>query len=871
VHDFLKGASLKKSIRIISAIVLIFVFVVFYFNSRKNNHANKISGAYKALNFWSFQRAYPNNAIPDVGHYKAFEYAKQRLQKSARIESSDQWQAMGPHNMGGRTLALAFNPQNPNTLYAGSASGGLWKSYSGGVGAAAWEYVRTGFPVLSVSSVAFAANDSNTIFIGTGEVYHYQAAGTGAAYRSTRGSYGIGILKTTDGGLTWTKSLDWGYHQQRGVWAVKVNPLNPNTIWAATTEGTYKSTDGGSTWEKKLDVIMAMDLIVDPQDTNIVVVGCGNFASEGYGIYRTADGGQRWIKVTQGLPAKFRGKIQLDYYREFPQFMYASIGDGFSTDEGASWLCMSSDAGETWSIVTTQDYSHWQGWYSHDVAVDPTNLSNVMAVGIDIWKSTLGGSNLQHKTDWYRWFGGMIPPGDAEGPANFSHADHHAVLYHPSDANMIYFATDGGVFRSTDGGESFEGCNGGYQTVQFYNGFGCSQQDSALAIGGMQDNGTIIYRGLTTWDRLAIGGDGCWAGIDAINDQVMYGSWQNLHIMKSVDRGNRWFSIYPPGSNRTTSFVAPYVVGIDNPDVIYAGRDIVYKSTTGGSGWNTTNSGRPLDGNPCIAMALSHQNSDVVYAATAPGSVRGEIFRTTNGGRSWENITSTLPDRFPTDLAVDPNDDSIVYLTFSGFATSHVFKSMDSGSTWMDIGSGLPDVPTSAITVDPLFPENLYVGNDLGVYFSANGGNFWIDFREGLPDAVIAMDLVVSPANRSLRLATHGNGAYQRKLLGVIDVVQKNETLPADFVLEQNYPNPFNSSTKISYSLNRSLVVTLKIYNSMGEEVRILMDGVLQNSGVHQINWDGKTAAGVPVATGTYIYRLRAGAQEQSKEMLYVR
>ncbi|NIW79968.1 MAG: hypothetical protein GWN16_11135, partial [Calditrichae bacterium] len=128
-----------------------------------------------------------------------------------------------------RTLVVEFNPQNPNTIFAGSASGGLWRSYSAGRGADAWEYVPTGFPVLGVSSIAFVPGDSNTFYIGTGEVYNYQNVGTDPAYRSTRGSYGIGILKTTDGGQTWSKSLDWSYNQQHGVWAVEVNPLNPNT------------------------------------------------------------------------------------------------------------------------------------------------------------------------------------------------------------------------------------------------------------------------------------------------------------------------------------------------------------------------------------------------------------------------------------------------------------------------------------------------------------------------------------------------------------------------------------------------------------------------------------------------------------------
>ena len=277
---------------ILMAAVSVILVTRFDGRSDGNGSAERISGAKKALDFWSAQRAYPGKTIPDEGHYAAYETAGQAVAEIGfRAEPVELWRAIGPTNLGGRTLAVAFNPLNPNTIYAGSASGGLWRSFSGGRGVAAWERISTGYPVLGVSSIAFAPADSGTIYIGTGEVYSYQNVGYGAAYRSTRGTYGIGILKTTNGGVSWEKSLDWSYNQTRGVWAVKLNPLNPNTVWAGTTEGTYKSTDAGGTWNRKHDVVMVMDLALSPADTNIVFAACGNFESEGYGIYRTTDGG----------------------------------------------------------------------------------------------------------------------------------------------------------------------------------------------------------------------------------------------------------------------------------------------------------------------------------------------------------------------------------------------------------------------------------------------------------------------------------------------------------------------------------------------------------------------------------------------------
>jgi photosystem II stability/assembly factor-like uncharacterized protein len=671
--------------------------------------------------------------------------------------------------MGGRTLAIAFDPQNPNTIYAGSASGGLWRSQTGGVGASAWEYVPTGFPVLGVSSIALAPGDSNTIYIGTGEVYNYQNAEVlGAANRSMRGSYGIGVLKTTDGGLTWTKSLDWSAHQRRGVQAVKVDPSNPDVVWTATTEGAYKSIDGGATWSRVLDVIMATDVVINPVDTEIVIVGCGGFSSPGHGIYRTTDGGATWSKRTQGLPRTFAGKVLLAICDSSPNIVYASIANGFSVSglDNATWLCRSADNGETWRIISTVDYAQYQGWYSHDVAVNPVNPDELFAVGINVWRSMSGGRTLERRSR-FTPFVGEVPPGDPEGPPDNVHPDIHDVVYHPSDPNIVYFATDGGVFRTTDGGATFEGCNGGYQTTQFYNGFSSSPNNSNLAMGGMQDNSTIIYRGSTTWSKYHIGGDGSWTAIDPGNDSILYGSAQVLQMFKSVDGGRSWCPIVPGvADRRPTSFAAPYVLGINNPDVLYAGRDLVYKSTNGGSSWRVTNGGAPLDGNPMLAMAISYQNSDVAYAASAPGRSRGGIFRTTNGGTTWDNITSNLPDRFPADVAVDPTNDAVVYVTFSGFGTSHAFKSEDGGATWQNIGAALPDVPTSAIVVDLLFPDHLYIGNDIGVYVSTDGGVIWQEFSEGLPDAVVVFDLSISPINRKLRAVTHGSGVFERDLIG---------------------------------------------------------------------------------------------------------
>jgi hypothetical protein len=830
-----------------------------------------IPGAMRALDYWAESRAYPGQSFPKRGYAEAFDYAKRSLGEPAgKSLRSQPWRSLGPHNIGGRTLAVALNPQNPSTVYAGAASGGLWRSFTGGVGAAAWHYVSTGYPILGVSSIAIAPDDTNTMYIGTGEVYAYGNTEGGISVRLTRGSYGIGILKTEDGGATWTKSLDWSYHQERGVWAVKIDPANPSVVWAGTTEGTYKSLDGGQSWNQVHAVIMVTDLVINTAHPDTVLVACGNLGSTGYGLYRTFNGGANWTKIVVPgvVPGVYQGKAQLAICESQPNVVLASIGNG-GQGSYATWLVRSLDSGVNWTRVSVADYSLWQGWFSHDVAVNPEDPNEVIAVGVDVWKSTTGGSGLVQKTDWSLWYLGQVLPGDPEGPPNYSHADHHDLIYHPTNRDIIYLANDGGVFRSLDGGETFEGCNGGYQTQQFYAGFACSQTDSNLALGGMQDNATAIYRGNDAWVRV-IGGDGGWAGIDAASNNVLYGSYQYLSLLKSTNGGGGWFDVPPPDVGRT-GFIAPYVLcGGDDHQVLYSGRSYIHRSLNGGVNWLVTNGGQQLDENPALAMAVSQTDCNVLYVTTAPVVWRSGVFRTTNGGGAFDNVTGSLPDRYYVGLAIDPTDDQTVYVTLSGFGSSHAFKSINGGDTWDDIGAGLPDVPTSAVVVDPFEPAHVYVGNDIGVYCSLDGGGDWFSYSAGLPDAVVAMDLSVSPTNGMLRVSTYGNGVYERPLMSTLVDVPDQEPLASLIRLEQNRPNPFNPATEIRYALSAESEVTLAVYDLAGRKVRTLVDA-RQPAGDHGARWDGRDERGASLPSGVYVCELKAGRQKETRKMMLVR
>ncbi|MEM6698300.1 MAG: T9SS type A sorting domain-containing protein, partial [Bacteroidota bacterium] len=691
------------------------------------------------------------------------------------------------------------------------------------------------------------------MYVGTGEVYNVFQVGTGAAYRNTRGSYGIGILKSTDGGVSWELSLDWTAEQTRGIWAIRVDENNPNIVWAATTNGLYKSEDAGGTWEQKLDVVMGNDLLINPNNSDELVAGMGNFNTEGAGIYYTENGGENWNKVTDNLPDTFNGKIQLALSLSEPDVIWASIGNGFGFNDGATWLCKSTDFGKTWDIVNQTDYSRWQGWFSHDVAINPNNGNDLVAIGIEIWRSTNGGQFLDRKT--VGGIGFSNPPiGAPDGNSNFVHSDAHDVIYHPENSNIVYVACDGGIYRSENGGTTWRSLNGGYQTAQFYNGFSTSQNDPNFCLGGLQDNGTWVWNGDLSW-RNVWGGDGAWTAIDPMDDRTFFASSQFLNVARL--RGSSGIRLNVP-SQSPTAFIAPYVIDQVEGNTIYAASSVIHKSTNQGITWTLTDASL-FGTNPVLSMEVSPENADIVYAATAPfAGNRGGAYVTLDGGESWEDITQNLPDRYPMDITVDPNDPAVAYITYSGFETGHVFRTEDYGATWRDISQDLPDVPTNAVIVDPMFSEIIYVGNDIGVFYSINAGETWESYQEGLPNAVMVFDLKISSPNRKLRIVTHGNGAFQRDLLD--GAVSSSEDLAIANL--KVFPNPFQEVLYVEYELDQAENVELSLMDAGGRVVRTA--SVQQRAkGSHQASIDGQN-----LNAGIYFLKIKMGEKVLVKKIV---
>lgn len=728
--------------------------------------------AEEAFDFWYGQRAQPFDKIPNGAYLRAFRYSQLQLQKERALSGiwadTTEWSSIGPDNVGGRVLAVAVHPTTPNIIWAGASSGGLWKSTTSGAGASAWTYVNTGYPTVAVSSIAIDSLNPSTMYIGTGEVGSLYARGQ-VGTPGARSSYGMGVLKSTDGGVTWAQTgLTYTFPQVTAVQKVLLNPKNPNTLFAATTEGTFKSIDAGTSWSLVHNVLMAMDIVINASDTTVLYAAYGQRNSTGgtQGLYKTTNAGTTWTLLAGGLPAASDfGRTSLAISASTPSIIYAGIANANTSQ--LRGLYRTTNAGTTWTLQTATNYVNAQGWYDNVIAVDPTNPSVVYCAGLDIYKSTDAGVTLNRQSYWYSGYGGIVPAGGPEGPGEYAHADHHAIAFHPTNSNTIYFGTDGGIFVSTDAGISFDGRNGGFVTTQFYNGFANSESDSLIALGGLQDNGTVKYVGGTSWDK-TYGGDGGWCAIDPTNPLVMYEEYVYLAISKTVDGGASWFGATNGLATGSTNanFIAPFVISPSTPSVLYGGARVVYKSTDGGSNWFATNGGVNFNGTMVASIGVSSTSADTVICGTGSSASGAtfQIFRTTNGGSTWTNVTGTNPNRYPTDIAFDQGSGTVAYLSYSGYGTPHVFKTTNAGATWTDISTNLPDIPVQCVLADPLFPNTIFAGTDLGMYRSTNGGTSWHVFDTGMPPAMIT-DLNISPVNRVIRASTFGNGVYERRLL----------------------------------------------------------------------------------------------------------
>jgi len=823
--------------------------------------------------FWQ-QRAFPNRGIPEAALATALERAQfdravAAPKPQATTTAALTWQNAGPFNIGGRVTALAVAPGG-STLYLGAANGGVFKSTNSGVN---WTPVFDSWAVYSIGALAMQPGDPNTVYAGTGE-----------ANASVDSYDGAGLFRTTDGGTTWQFL---GLEATRRIARIAIDPANTNRIFVAAMgpqfsatpdRGLYLSEDAGATWNRVLalnDSTGICDVVVNPAHSDTVFAASWERIRKptyrraygaGCGIWRSIDSGHTWLRLQNGLPAPSDsvGRIALAIPAARPSWVYAQIIAGANLGYRGLGLYRTQNGGATWSrrdtgTSFTSTFSTF-GWYFGDCAADPVDPNKVTILGVTIRRSTNGGQSFSSIT------GG-------------AHVDEHALWIDPANTSHLYMGSDGGFFSSLNAGASWTK-SVDLPITQFYAG-AVDPSNPARLMGGTQDNNTILTPGAANAWSAILGGDGFHCLFDPLDPQVLFAEYQNASggagLMKSMDGGLGFSAPAGFSSLDRYNWSTPAVMSPQDHNVLLVGSQRVYKSTDNGDTYNAVSG--DLTSNPISLLVygtittldISPVNANLYYAGTDDG----RVWRSTDAGSNWLSIWAGLPVRWVTRITADPVDGNVVYLTLSGFGIDEhvprVYRSTNRGDTWIPIDSNLPDAPANDILADPADNYTLYLATDVGVYASRNRGQSWFPLGTGMPVQTI-FDLTLHAPSRTLVAATHGRGQWKLDVsqLPTDVAVNPQPAAPQMLRLGLPVPNPSRGAATLVFEAPAGTRwAQVAVYDARGRHVRTLLDGAAA-PGARRINWDGRDGAGRRVAAGAYFVRARAGGAERIQRLIRI-
>jgi len=743
---------------------------------------------WKRWEYYNQTRLTPDGQITnnEARNLEAYQEIQDRLYNSdndSPLVTHGYWNSLGPTNYTnlagwnpgvGRVNCITFHPTNGSIFWLGTPSGGLWKTTTGGT---SWTPLTDGMPRLGVSGIAVNPNNTDIMYILTGD-------GDGAD------TYSVGVLKTTDGGVTWySTGLSWDVSQNVRGYKLIMHPSNSSILFAVTNAGVFKTTNSGVTWSEVLSGSYR-DIEFKPGDpTYVYVSGTSTF-------YRSTDTGENWTQITSGMPTGCT-RIAIAVTPNNSSYVYlfggppTAIGSfkGVyrSTNSGGSFSVRSTTPNLLGYSSTGNDAEH-QTTYDLAMAVSRTDALDVIVGGINTWASTDGGSTWAI-TSWWDTRGNTI---------GYTHADIHDLAINPLN-DYLYCCSDGGVFRSTNFGSTWTDLTPGIANTQWYRIAGI-ETNSSLLVGGTQDNGSNKWTGTTTYTHIQ-GADGMDAMIDHSNSNILYYSRQNGILIKSTDGGTTWSGIQPAGS--TGTWVTPYIMSPSNANTIYAGYTDVYKSTNGGSTW--TNTG--VAGSSAMAMGTS--NTSRIYAASSTS-----IWRSDDAAATWTSISAGLGGNSITGIAVNPGNSLEVFVTVGNYnAGQKVYRSSDGGATWTNISGSLPNIIMNCIAYEDTggTPDDaLYIGTDLGVYYRNNTIGDWVLFQNGLPNVPV-MDLEINETAGLIRAATYGRGLWSSDLYSAC---------PPDYLLNAgNDPSNANYTGVQFYEASNTITSSRVITGGIGTDV----------------------------------------------------
>ncbi len=646
----------------------------------------------------------------------------------------------------GRIAALAKDFNN-NILYLGSASGGLWKSTDDGV---SWKSIFDTAGTQTVGAIAIDPKNSQTLWIGTGENVMW-----------CERYFGIGLMKTTDGGATWEKrngSTSTTLSDLSTFASVIVDPRNSNRLivggqygdcnhgkeWQGG--GIYTSDDAGATWNARLSDAYVTKIVQDPIDPNILWAGIA-YA----GVYKSSDNGNSW-QLQTAVPVGY-GRIEVAVAPSNGYYVYAL----YENVNGQPEFWRTTNGGTSWAKMTSGNKAcDGQCWYDMVVKVHPADPNIVFRGTIELYKSANGGKTWKTLTG--HW-----------GATQKVHQDTHALLLDPSNGNTMYIGCDGGIWKTANGGVSFTNLNSNVSATQFYD-IGIHPTDNGIIVGGSQDNASLYRSGSDRWDLLEPTGDGFISFFNPAKPTTVYtasypwdwgGKWPSV-LCSIHGLGGPFGWMTGQGSGITPddriAWVTPYALDPQNPWVLYLGTHRMYRSTDDAVKWNRVGPSDMTGGGEYDTVTTVNPapvGGKYVYAGTSDS----RIWRSSDSGANWAQISTGLPaGRYINDISPDPTNPSKALCVLGGFGTSHLYENKGSGA-WVARGRGLPDVPTNTVLM--IDAKTVYVGTDVGVFKSTNRGVSFMPFNTGMPLGLVIMDIEYNTTTKTMTAGTYGRGAWQ--------------------------------------------------------------------------------------------------------------
>ena len=707
---------------------------------KSNSGSVKIKGESDFIRFrrWEYlmsSELTPEGTLPSDGMIrKAYQDYEDLNKNTIQLKSSNStWRNISrTSNSGGywgmgRAVDIAFHPTNSNIFWVSAETGGIWKTTNGGQ-----SYTAQGdqLPFLGSGSIAVDPNNPNIVYTATG---------------NNLGGYGMGIYKSTNGGNSWSAT---GYTTRLDE-NVRYNELlvhanNSSILTIATSRGIFRSTNGGTSWTRIISG-NATDVTFRVNSTSTL------YAVVNSKLYRSTNSGASFSEVPGAPKLARNGKISVTKANTNKLVLWSGSEIYTSTNSGSSWSKLSRISKDGGGQL-----GHWS------LVISPTNANTLYVGEVDIYKSTNNGSSWTRIT---AWAGHVTTPNAPE-----VHADHRMLTYNPSN-NLIYSCNDGGIDRYTESSRSWSRLSNGLVIPQYYSA-ASSEQNGDFIVAGSQDNGGAVRRKNRSWGNTN-GGDAGTQAVDPTDDRYCYSNYNpSPAIIKNTNGwSNRSQTDIKPSEATSSWWQLPFTLQPDRPSTIVAGYHAVFRSTNRGSSWSkiSPNFTEKNYWRVIRAIAVAPNNGNVIYAYvpryynnSTKRYVSARLYYTYNA-KDWDSIEFA---HNITGITVDPKNSRTVYVSCGDYSAGNkVFKSTNGGKTFTNISAGIPNIPAHDVEIQKDSNEVLYVATNFGVFYKDASMSSFKIYGNGLPRTRIN-DLHINYNKKKLRAATYGRGVYEIDMQG---------------------------------------------------------------------------------------------------------